>query len=278
MNWKQFEFLSILNFLLNPLKFGVTGDDGGGGSGGNSDDNAGGKKDDDNSGGQKDNKGRDWSDNVGKKSDDDGSKGKTDDKGGKDDGKVDLSTLPEGVQKYIKDLRKENANYRTQSRNNEDKLDKITNGLKSIFGEDDGDQVSPEEQVQILSSHNGSLEFRNSVLTIAVENGLNTDQAEYLEFLIAKEAESLKDNEELSEDVYEELLGKVKGLGGASGGSKTDTSADGDGTPPAGEGGKGETTVEDFARMSLVQKTKLKNENPNLYNKLFADARKKRML
>jgi hypothetical protein len=187
--------------------------------------------------------------------------------------KVDLSELPESVQEYIKDLRSENAERRTKARTIEDRMTQLEKGLKSALGIEDENEMSLEDQVNVLSHQSDNLAFQNAVLMVAVENGLNKDQAEYLQFLIGQQGESLGENEEISDELFDELLGKAKLVGGNT--AMATSSVDGDRKDPEQTAG---VTVEQFANMNLVQKTKLRQDSPDLYNKLFAEAAKKRML
>jgi len=260
------------------LSFGVEGGEGGGAAdddGSNSSKNDGGGNPGDNPDNSKDKNGRDWSDNTNQNPGDDG-KGGNQEGGDGEGGKFEMDKLPDSAQKYIKELRSENANHRTKARGSDDELTTFKNAMKSALGLGDEDQVSPEEQVKSLTSQSQDLAFTNSVLSLSIEHGLGTDQNEFLQFLIGKEVKTLEENQELSEEVLSELIAKAKGSGGKAQGSGN-TSVDDDGTPAPG--GNSETmSAQDFASLNLVRKTELKSKNPNLYSKLFAEAVKLRLI
>mgnify|MGYP000156202652 CR=1 FL=1 len=197
----------------------------------------------------------------------------------KDDDQVDLDNLDPKVQKMIKDLRKENAKHRTKAKENGDKLETFMSGMKKALGMEEDDQVSPEEQVQNLSASNAGLEMQNAVLGLALENGLNKDQAEYLQFLIQKEAQSAEEDEEISDEVIESLVAKVKTVGGANGGQGSGSSTpDDDGKKPSDEGSKSDVTPEAFAKMGYSEKVGLMRTNKALYDKLMTEARNKGLI
>ena len=260
------KILSWLFFLVNAVKFNVTDEDGGGsagseGSEGNSEGGAG--------AGAEGGAGEGGSGGSGEAGTG-GEGGQGAEGGNGEGGQVDLSSLPEATQKYIKDLRKENAGYRTNLRTSEDRLGRIEQGLQSMFGEEGEDQVSPEERIQGLTQTTEALSMQNAVLSIALETGLSGDQAQYFQFLLQKEAEGLEENEEISEERFDALISTVKGVQGQNGGTGS-TSVDGGGKPP--QGGGTEVTAEQFGNMSYMEKVNLRKANEPLYNKLFAAAK-----
>lgn len=250
------KFMRLI-FLSNVLQLGVTGDEGGGSAGGEGDGGEAGSEGDEGGSGEAGDKGN---------------------QGGSDGDQNKVEDLPEFAQKMIKDLRAESANNRTKNKGLEEKFNKMQDGFKSALGLSDDDQVSPEDQVKNLTSSNDSLSMRNAVLEVAIENGLNKEQSEYFEFLLGKEADSLEENGEISEERYDELVTKSKAMGGASG-RPADTSADGDGdTPPVG-GSEGDAiSLEAFTKMGYADKVSLRKKDSNLYNKLFSEAMSKGLI
>jgi cell division protein FtsB len=193
--------------------------------------------------------------------------GKQDDPNGKvDDDKQDLSALPESVQKMIKDLRTENAKYRTERNGLSSKLEKFEKGFKTMFGEED-DDVEPQVKIDALQGQYESLSTRNAILEIAIENGISgSENIEYFEFLMSKKLGSLQENEEMTEDDLADIISK---LNVKSGGGKANTS-----TNDGGKGGKGpeskdEINQESFNKMTITEKSKLYQTKPELYNKLM---------
>lgn len=200
------------------------------------------------------------------------------DDGGSDDWKID--DLPAGAQKLIKDLRAESAKHRTTNKSLEERFSKLEGGLKSALGLEDEEDISPEEQITQLSSQNQGLEMRNALLEVALENGMDQDQMDYFGYLLQKAGDSLQDDEELTEEMYAELVNKAKNGVSSSGSKKANFDADGNNSPNGGNGGSddGAISLEDFAKMTYSQKVALRQKNESLYNKLFVEAKGKRLV
>ncbi len=189
----------------------------------------------------------------------------------------DLSGLDEKTKKYILKLRKENAKHRTSSKSTEEKLGKLEKSLKSAFGLDDQESVDPEQQISSLQSEREVLAFKAAVMETAIENGLNMEQANYFQFLLAQKSNELEEGEELSDEDLAALVTKSKAIGG-KGGIGGSTSVNGGGTAPRKPGASGEITLEQFTKMSMTEKSKLYQNDANTYNSLMAEARSKKMV
>jgi len=197
-----------------------------------------------------------------KKEDDDKNEG---DEEEDDDGKLDLDSLPKSAQKLIKNLRSENAKHRTKNNNLMTKQEKLDKVLKTLSGEE-GDDEDPETKLEALQQNYSSVATKNAILELALENGVNgAENYEYFEFLMSKKINSLEEGEEMTEEDVEEIVTKCsKGAG-----NKANTST------KTGEQGKkpdekaDEVTQEEFNKMGMVQKSRLYQSNPELYNKLM---------
>ena len=258
-------FLSVLFYLVFAVQFNADGSEGGGAAD-NDADNAG------NDDGDNDNSSDNDTDNG---NDSDSDKGNNDQAG--------LDSFSPEAQKMIKDLRKENAKHRTKGKETTDRFDKLEKGLKLALGMEGDDQASPEDKINSLNDQNYGLEFRNTILEIAVDKGLNNEQSEYLSFLFEKEIGSDKYTEEegMTDEDLDALIAKVKGTVGGNSGNAGSGSSSVDGndknkSPDPKQ--KGDYTVEQFSKMNLIEKIKLRKENEPMYNKLFAEAKLKRML
>ena len=245
--------LGILFFLLNAVQFNIVDDNAGGGS----DDN-----DNNDNGGSGDNDSGNQGDNDSGNSDDDSNDN-------------DVSKLPEFAQKMIKTLRGEAAANRTKNKSSEDRLTKLENGLKSALGLGDDDQATPEQQIQDLTAQSQDFAARNAVLEVAIEEGLSRDQSDYFGYLLQKEGDSLEDGQELTEERYAELIKLAKGTGAS--GESANSSVDDDGTPD-NSGNAGTITPEQFGLMSYGEKVALRQKDEALYNKLFNEARSKKLI
>lgn len=188
-------------------------------------------------------------------------------------GAQDVSSLPEWAQKEFKSLRAENADKRTKSNNLQTRLEKIEGGLKSMFGEED-DQMTPEDRVSHLSKVNEESEFNNSILMSAIQNGIGADELEYFSFKMNKALDGLEEGQEFSEDQFAAIVQDVKGRMGKAQGN---TSVNGKGGEPNPNSGT-TITVDQFSKMGLMEKVKLKRENDPLYSQLFSEAKTKGLL
>jgi len=191
-----------------------------------------------------------------------------------DDEKVDVSKLDPKVQKMIKDLRAENAKHRTDGKKVSDRLTNLESILKKVAG-GDTEEETPEEKLASLSGRAESAEVRSTMLEIAIENGISKDSFEYFEFLMTKKLSALEEGAELSEEDLEEVLKKVK-VGAKKGPAQT--SPDDDKEKDKNPGSNNEMTVEQFAKLGMMTKSKLYNEKPETYNSLLKQAKEKRLL
>jgi len=198
----------------------------------------------------------------------------------KEDGKdvIDLATLPESVQKHIKDIRKENAKYRTKANKSEQDLAAINDRLKKLAGGDE-ETETPEERVSQLEAGNSALAFRNACLSVAIENGIGKGGYEYFEYLVSKAVEGLEDGEELDDEAMAAIVSEAQAKGGGITTKKTKTSVTGDGDgDKKPDGDKGAVTLEQFCKMTMSEKSTLYTKQPAVYEALHAEAKSKRML
>jgi transposase len=194
---------------------------------------------------------------------------------GSEDDPEDSSKWDDETKTYIKKLRSENASHRTKNKelNSQLKAEKTRKKeiLKAAGIEEESE--NPEEKIQSLSTNNQQLAYRAAILESAIEHGISKDDVDYYEFLVSKAMSELADEEELPVEKLKEIVGKVKKK------SRGNTSVDGKGDePPPGDGGKGTVTLEQFAKMSITEKSQLYVKNSDLYSKLFAEAKAKKML
>ncbi len=233
--------------ILNFFKLRVSGDEGDGGTGDQGDGNQGDKGSKGENGG-------------------DGDSGNQGDQG--DDGKFEISDLPAGAQKLIKDLRSESAKHRTNNNNLTTRLDKFESGLKNLFGEG-GDDQTTEEKLDALQGNYESSVTRNAILELALDNGISgKENVEYFEFLMNKAMSNLKEGEELSAETLESIVSQST----PSKGNAT-TSTKKDGTQGKGpDENNDEVTQEEFNKMGMTQKSMLYRTKPELYKKLLAGA------
>lgn len=208
---------------------------------------------------------------------------KSKDKDGEKDGEGegdgdDLSSMtPEQYQAEIKKLRKESAARRTENKSLKEQFSAVQDTvgkMKQALGIED-DKRSPEEMANDLKAENDALKLELSINQIAAANGISADQSEFFNFLFHKELASLKDDEDMGDERIAELVKKAKGSSPTT--KKTSTGLNGkDDPPPSGD--RDEITVEKFAKMNPGEKGLLYNQNPALYNRLFQEAKSKRLV
>jgi hypothetical protein len=192
----------------------------------------------------------------------------TEDKGSDDQ---DLG-FTDAQKAYIESLRKENAKYRTKSKELEtqyssvnERFSKLETGLKSLFGEG-SEKLSPEEQVGALSQQNEQLVLNNALNEAAIEYGIGKEDYSYFKFLVQERLQSLNEGEELTE---EDLDGIAKSARRKTASSSTSVE---DGSP-APEDASG-VSLEQFSAMGINEKSILFAKSPEIYKQLLALERK----
>ena len=128
---------------------------------------------------------------------------------GDDDDKLDFDSLDPKTQKYIKSLRNENKERRTEFNKMSARMETFEKGLKKLFGGEDDDTGSPEEKLEAASSQLNSSVTENIILKLALSNGITGEEnVEYFQFLMNKKLESLEEGEEVSDEDVEEIISK----------------------------------------------------------------------
>jgi len=188
-----------------------------------------------------------------------------------DPGDADLGWSEE-QKTYIESLRKENAKYRTKSKELEtnynglnDKFSKIESGLRGLFGEE-GEELSPEDQISALSQQNESLVINSALTEAALEYGIGKEDYSYFKYLVTERLGELEDGEELTEEDLDGLASAAR-----RGKAAASTSVEGGGTPPP-ESESG-ITLEAFALMGINERSSLFAKNEALYKQLLAQER-----
>jgi len=192
---------------------------------------------------------------------------------------LDEEKLDAKTKAHIAKLRKEAAGHRTKAKDLASQLGKSEEQKKAILKAAgvELETEDPETKLKALTAESQQLAFRTAILESAVENGIAKDQVEFFEFLVSKEAATLKENEEISDEKMVEIVAKVKAGGG---GNKANSSVDGKGgggKPPPKENTT-EVTLEKFTRMTMAEKSKLYETNVDLYTSLSNEARRLKKL
>lgn len=200
-----------------------------------------------------------------------------DDDGGEGGEPKGPQTLEE-AQALIKSLRKEAGDRRTENKSLKDKLTGYDNQFKQIKGHlgiKDEEEDTPENRIAALTQNNDQLQMDLSIMQLARENGIAPEDDKYFRFLLAEKFEGLGEDEELSEEALTEVLTQVQAVSKKKPASST---GQGGGKKPNGEQDKGAVTVEQFAKMSLSQRTEIYDKNPTLYSELMSKARSSRLI
>lgn len=193
--------------------------------------------------------------------------GTGDDEGsGDDDG--DLSQ--EDLKKLVAKLRKENATHRAKNKSLEDSFTSVKGELgkvKAALNIKD-DEEDPKTALSKLQAQNESQQMDLAISNLAIENGISKDQLKFFKFLLAEKFEELEEGVEISDDDISEVVQQVKG---ASSGKKQNSTGS-DGKPPK-PNTPAEVTAEQFASMTLAERTEVYDKNPTLYDQLMAKTR-----
>lgn len=188
---------------------------------------------------------------------------------------------------YVSKLRNENKERRQELQSLKDsnaqlktQLDSLTGKLKGLFGEEGegGQKLTPDQQIEALT---GQLEHAHSKMAfIQTANNLGIyDPADqkYFEFLLESHFEDKEDDYELSDEALEELVADVQARSKGRGGNGGNSSFSGQKTPPAnGNKGNGETTLEQFKKMGVSERSELYVKNEALYLRLMQESKNTR--
>lgn len=181
-------------------------------------------------------------------------------------GKTDLANLPSDVQKYIAELRQENAGFRKDKNNLSSRLEKFENGFKSMFGEGEDNQVDPAEALQSLESQHQDAMVQNEILNVAIQSGISGEHLDYFNFSMMQALNGLEEGDEFTEDMLNEVVSKVKGV--SSGGGMGTTSVQGQGQGQVPHQGSEQITQEEFNSMNIAEKSALYNKDRAAYDRL----------
>lgn len=188
-----------------------------------------------------------------------------------------VDSLPQEAQDLIKSLREENASHRTKNNNLSTRLESIEKGFKTMFGgESEGQELTPEQQIEQLQGGYENLSYENAVMGLAYENGIPMENYEYFNFLMGKAVNGLEEGQELSEEDLLQVIQKSKGFNATMDDSNTSVDGNNGNNDPNQQ--SGEITLSSFTNMSVVEKSELYRKNPAVYNSLMKQAREKRLL
>ena len=195
-------------------------------------------------------------------------------------GDLDLSTLPESAQKYIKGLRGESAKYRNRAKTLETDLgarDQTLAGVRKAFGIEDKDDLTPEH-FQALQNENYAADFQMAVYEKAIDHGIPKNGLDFFTFKIQKATAALEDGEELGDDDLAAIATEVKTMVGGRGVVNTSTGSGASKTNPNPNPDTGGVDLNRFVAMSTTEKSELYTRNPDLYNRLVREAKDSRRL
>lgn len=206
----------------------------------------------------------------------DGSNPKTTQEGaggeGEGDSQFDIEKLDPRAKKLISDLRRENGDHRVKNKALTESHSKLKKSLVEA-GIIEDDEEKPEEKLKQVTSGLQGATLKNAILEAAIENGVGKEGYKYFQYLVQDKLSSLEDDAELTEDDLAELALEARGrAGGASG-----TTSVGDSKDKPNPKGSGEVTLDQFTNMNITEKTVLFKSNPDLYNRLFAEAKSKKL-
>lgn len=176
----------------------------------------------------------------------------------------------------IKQLRKEAGDRRAENKSLKEKLSSYDNQFKQIkrhLGIED-EEEAPETRIASLQQANEQLQLELSINQLARENGIAPEDDKYFRFLLSEKFEELGDDEELSDEDLAEVLNQVKMVSK----KKPPTSTGQGGKAPDSGGDTQGVTVEQFAKMSLSERTEIYDKNPSLYSQLMAKAKERRLI
>lgn len=184
------------------------------------------------------------------------------------DGKVE--SLPEPVQKMIRDLRGENADKRTKLTTAEQAQQKAIRALAAAAGielpggEEAADPAALASQLTASQQATQTLQREHQVLLSAItagaDHGALLDSRSFLEKVAALDPSA--------EGFAAEVDAAVKAATEANPKFRKAQAAGASGVDHAGGSGEGAVTPEQFKSMTGAQRNTLARTNPSLYNQL----------
>lgn len=196
------------------------------------------------------------------------------------EGDPDETKFDDKTKAYIAKLRKEAAGARTKNKDLASKLKDSETKKKAILAAAGISEESetPEEKIKVLSAESQQLAFRTAILESAVQNGIGKDDLEFYEYLVTKAVSELKaEDDEVSDEAMAAIVAKVKKAGASAANTSVGGGAGGRGAPnPSTK--PGEITLEKFITMNMSEKSKLYQDNPDLYTALVTQAKKQKKL
>ena len=188
----------------------------------------------------------------------------------------EIEKFPEEAQKIIKELREENANRRVKNKEIEEKATKmekqfteLQDKLTKVFGGGKETEEKPEELAAKLKKETEKVKNQQRFISLAYENNIKKENIDYFRYLVEQSERTLTDGQELPKQALDDIVKKVNAV---SGSNKNTTSAGGD--PPKGEGAGttnvSSVTLDEFKKMSLLERSNLYHSSAEVYNKLEA--------
>jgi hypothetical protein len=185
---------------------------------------------------------------------------------------------PEKAKAYARKLRDEAAKARNKAKDLESRfnaLEATQKKLKAALGGEEEEEVDPEEAIGRLTAHGQALEVELGISQLALQHGIPMDQLDYFRFKMAQAFDGLEEEGELSEDELAAIIADVRKIGGGSKGGSTGLNTQ---KRPDDSGGANSVTLEQFAEMSVPEKSALYEKDKGTYQKLFQEAVKRRLL
>jgi len=172
---------------------------------------------------------------------------------------------------YIDNLRKENAKYRTKSKELEtqytglsERFSKVEKGLKGMFGDSTEDDMPPEKKLEAIQSQNEQLVLNNALTEAALEYGILKEDFSYFKFLVQEKLGGLEDGGELTEEDLDVIAKSARRS------RATSTSVEEGGAAPEQQGG---ISLEQFSAMGINERSLLFSKNEALYKQLVSQER-----
>lgn len=181
----------------------------------------------------------------------------------------------------IEKLRKEAASNRVKAKELQKKLEEKAEREKAVKKSlgIETDEESPEDKIKSQNARIEELEADRKMREVEDDLGITKDGRDYFRFLFNKEADKLKDDEEMSEETLQRLVKEVEAKTGKPGAGKVNGTGVGGGKNPDPAGtGNDPLTLADFNAMSVAEQSKLYLDNRAEYDRLKALSQKKKVV
>jgi hypothetical protein len=180
---------------------------------------------------------------------------------------------------YVSNLRNEAKNRRLEAQTLRQRITELETSQNQLMarirgnsqgtGEQNADQMSPEDYIERLTHSHQELQAELAFVRSAASLGITDERDQrYFQFLLNEHMEDQDEGYEIPPEVLSEIVRDVQSRSVAQQNRQKSSTSFNQGPAPAPDGSSSDITVEQFRAMGTIAKSQLYGKNPELYNKL----------